>query len=1061
MLALLTSTARRVAGAAMLALLLAGVPWALLRYLHPPLPDSLPSWHDIATTLTTPLTDQTLGAILVGLLWLAWTSFAWSVIAELAAALTGVRLPQPRALTPARGLAALLVATITGGVLATAAHAATPPLSSPTQANPGTTVMITAASDTSHPASGRAATAAGTDTPSAAAAPARKTETTGNLILVAAGREYTYTVKRGDTLSEIAEQWLGDPHRWPEIFALNRGTHFTNVGGTLRNPNIIYPGWTLDLPADATPPAGHQPRPAPPKPPTERPDTEAPTPPTNPDVTPTAGPTATRAPAPTPTPSTTATAPTPTSSGTTAPAPTTATLSTSDAAGASPTHTSRPNRERHNPGVPLPTGSWVDLGLALAIAAAAALVWAHRQRRYTPRKPSALPRLGDPNLAPMPPIVSQIRRALQRTTAGQPDTPDHDPADRHTDEFDGSDDHPTAATHRDPDDTDAQATHGRTGDPDTTPAAAQDVAEQGSGEPTPVSPALAHPLSTVWPPAGLGLTGPGAEAAARGFLTAALAAGGPDHPEARAQVVMPSATAATLLGAAAVTLPRTPRLTITAGLDDALEILEAQTLHRTRLVYQHEVDTVTDLRAADPYEEPLPPIILLADATGRHERARIAALLTQGQRLDIHGVLLGTWPDGNTVDVAHDGTTTPADGVTTRHGSHPADVGRLAVINPDETATLLATLAESHTGQLPAPAPAEAAPTPDQDPEPLPPAHPTTQPDDAQPPTEAAAKAPTRPVDSGTAGSSGSTASATDSTARGGPAAAEDTDDPGEGHASATAAPTPPRTQTTAGMPIPVEVAVLGTPGIVGADPQRSLRAKSLELLVYLAVRDGSASAEAILDDLLPDAPASKAVHRLHTYVSDLRSVLRHNAGPGSYLTHPNHRYQLNAQRFDIDLWRMRAAIRAADGATSKPERVAALRRAVDTYRRPLAQGCEYEWLEPYREAIRQEALDATVALAEELTGHPAEQLAVLDAAIPQHPYGEELYQTAMRAHAQLGDLDAVRALRRTLSRQLAEIDAEPSDDTLTLADRLTADLRRGGHGSRVLRPPDEDGRTV
>ncbi|PWU60464.1 hypothetical protein DLE60_10945, partial [Micromonospora globispora] len=351
-------------------------------------------------------------------------------------------------------------------------------------------------------------------------------------------------------------------------------------------------------------------------------------------------------------------------------------------------------------------------------------------------------------------------------------------------------------------------------------------------------------------------------------------------------------------------------------------------------------------------------------------------------------------------------------------------------------------------------------PTPEQDPEPVPPAHPATQPD-AQSATETASDAHARPVDSGTAGSSGGTASATDSTACGGPAAAADTDDPGEGHASATAAPTPPRTETTAGMPGPVEVAVLGTPAIVGADPQRSLRAKSLELLVYLAVRDGSASAEAILDDLLPDAPASKAVHRLHTYVSDLRSVLRHNAGPGSYLTHPNHRYQLNAQRFDIDLWRMRAAIRAADGATSKPERVAALRRAVDTYRRPLAQGCEYEWLEPYREAIRQEALDATVALAEELTGHPAEQLAVLDVAIPQHPYGEELYQTAMRARAQLGDLDAVRALRRTLTRQLAEIDAEPSDDTLTLADRLMADLRRGGHDSRVLRPPDEDGRPV
>lgn len=38
-----------------------------------------------------------------------------------------------------------------------------------------------------------------------------------------------------------------------------------------------------------------------------------------------------------------------------------------------------------------------------------------------------------------------------------------------------------------------------------------------------------------------------------------------------------------------------------------------------------------------------------------------------------------------------------------RHGTHVADVGRLAVINPTEAVDLLATLAESHTGQLSAP----------------------------------------------------------------------------------------------------------------------------------------------------------------------------------------------------------------------------------------------------------------------------------------------------------------------------------------------------------------------
>jgi hypothetical protein len=49
------------------------------------------------------------------------------------------------------------------------------------------------------------------------------------------------------------------------------------------------------------------------------------------------------------------------------------------------------------------------------------------------------------------------------------------------------------------------------------------------------------------------------------------------------------------------------------------------------------------------------------------------------------------WDDGNTVTVALDGTTTPLDGDSSRHGVHPADVGRLAVLDPTETTDLLRT----------------------------------------------------------------------------------------------------------------------------------------------------------------------------------------------------------------------------------------------------------------------------------------------------------------------------------------------------------------------------------
>ncbi|GLY06329.1 LysM peptidoglycan-binding domain-containing protein [Actinoplanes sp. NBRC 101535] len=50
-----------------------------------------------------------------------------------------------------------------------------------------------------------------------------------------------HTVKRGDTLSGIARAELGDPNRWPEIFALNRDV--------LSNPDRIIPGQILAVPA--------------------------------------------------------------------------------------------------------------------------------------------------------------------------------------------------------------------------------------------------------------------------------------------------------------------------------------------------------------------------------------------------------------------------------------------------------------------------------------------------------------------------------------------------------------------------------------------------------------------------------------------------------------------------------------------------------------------------------------------------------------------------------------------------------------------------------------------
>ncbi|KAB1935478.1 LysM peptidoglycan-binding domain-containing protein [Micromonospora sp. ALFpr18c] len=834
-----------------------------------------------------------------------------------------------------------------------------------------------------------------------------------------------YTVRRGDTLSAIAHRCLGDANRWPEIFTLNRGTHFPQVGGTLRDPDLIHPGWALRLPADATStPASPTSPTDPPGRGTAPPSTPAPPPPVQP---------------PTPAPHHRDDGIAPgarETTGTTTPGD----QASTSRASTTPTHheaSDEPDRPTPRPdrGVTLDTGSWLDAGLVTAILAAVALIWAHRRHRYTRRPVSADPCLDDPDLAPMPAVIHQIRRRTitARRHGEQPAT---------TDLTDDGVEHSERHNHDNPDPVEPDDE-----DESGTPPS---VAECG---PRPLVPSVAHPLAVVWPPAGLGLTGPGAEAAARGFMAAALAAGGLDAPDDRTWLVMPSATTAALLGAGAVALPRTPRLTVTAGLDEALDLLDAQTLHRSRIVDAHEVDTVAEARAADPTEEPMPPVLLLADADTSHQRTRIAALLAQGQRLDIHGLLLGAWPDGDTVVVAADGTTSRARGEGSRHGGHPADIGRLAVLTPSETSDLLVTLAESHTGQPQAPAPTE-------------PARATTAAPDTQPPPGTESASPDAAFREGEHLPASNPTPVTaapettpDSADRENIPAAQ-ADSPTDAHALGRGIPSDSATTPAVDEPDTggaadsseetshgrVQVAVLGAAAIVDVPPGPTLRKKSLELLVYLAVHDGAASAEAILDDLLPDAPANKAPGRLYTYVSDLRTIMRRTAGRGTYLTHPHQRYVLNRDAVDVDLWRMRAAIRDANQATDPAERLAALRRAVDTYQGHLADGADYEWIEPYREAVRQQALDAYLALVDALADNPAEQLTVLDAAIGHNPYAEELYQQAMRARAALGHLDAIRSLRRALTRALGEIDAEPSDDTITLADQLVAQVQRPAH---------------
>lgn len=54
------------------------------------------------------------------------------------------------------------------------------------------------------------------------------------------GGQRSYTVERGDNLSAISKRVYGKSKYWKEIFEANRDT--------IENPDLIYPGQTLQLP---------------------------------------------------------------------------------------------------------------------------------------------------------------------------------------------------------------------------------------------------------------------------------------------------------------------------------------------------------------------------------------------------------------------------------------------------------------------------------------------------------------------------------------------------------------------------------------------------------------------------------------------------------------------------------------------------------------------------------------------------------------------------------------------------------------------------------------------
>ncbi|MEU5934511.1 LysM peptidoglycan-binding domain-containing protein [Micromonospora sp. NPDC047187] len=785
----------------------------------------------------------------------------------------------------------------------------------------------------------------------------------------------THTVRRGDTLSEIAEEALGDDKRWREIFALNRGTHFADVGGTLRNPNLIFPGWVLTLPAADPPPDTTPPRTPPtqdpPGGPTASPPTTATAAPhtTAPAASPSAGPTT--SPTAGPQPSATSRAPddgvVEPPSASVAPTPGVTSPATSTTAPGPPL-ADRSNATTLPPGAADDRPShtlwgWVEIaggaigaGLAAALVSAVTMVWKRRRHRYRPT-PVTNPVLADADLAPPLAALTRLRHGVRRVA-------------------------PHLLTR--------------------TPARDRTVREDTTAQETPPLPSTApndteHTgVGTLAAATGLGLDGPAALDAARALLVATLTPDA-DGPHAHGHVIIPAATLTTLLGVSATDLHPMPGLTVAPTFAAALTLMEEEIIRRSRILADQEAVTVFALPQEHTVGEPLPHLLLVADVPEQNWHPRLSTAIHLGTNVDIGTALIGTWPHGSTLTVAADGTT---------EGGH---VERVAVLGATATTDILRMLAEAHGDTAPAtttpdPAPAPVAPT----------TTPARHADTARAASERVNPAPQVSV-----------------TAQG-------------------AAPPGPGSAATGG---PVRARVLGHPTILDADgkPVRGLRAKSLELFVYLVVHRGGANLDDIMEAIWPDVTVSRASERLSTCAANLRTTIRSIAQTG---TGPNDdtpkiepvintggRYHLDPNLLDVDWWTVQDSYARVATAVDDADRLAHLHAAIAAARGGLADGSDYEWIDTDREHARRCLVKIYAQAAGlHLGTDPAAALALYDTARALDPLSDELTRRAMRTAAHLGNAVGVRERLVALRRDLGDAGIDIDPDTEDLATRLLQD---------------------
>jgi LuxR family maltose regulon positive regulatory protein len=224
--------------------------------------------------------------------------------------------------------------------------------------------------------------------------------------------------------------------------------------------------------------------------------------------------------------------------------------------------------------------------------------------------------------------------------------------------------------------------------------------------------------------------------------------------------------------------------------------------------------------------------------------------------------------------------------------------------------------------------------------------------------------------------------------------------------------------------------------------PETWHRSAPKRLFQHLLLQERPVHREEIAEALWPDLEPRHAANQLRVALSQLRRVLepeRNARGPSSLILTSGSMVCLARERFDVDIDRFQRALARALSAQDAA-RQEALAEAVTLYAGDLLADHPFEeWVQPHRDRLGRQYLEALTRLAEaeEVAGNHQAAAARWQAVVTREPGAEHAYRGLIRSYLALGRMaDALRTFE-SCRMALADLGVEPSPETMRLRTQI------------------------